>query len=70
MTEKQQRLTYKPKEIAELLGIGNEKVYNLINRADFPKIKVGARHIIPKEAFHKWLNDVASADLGNNNRGL
>lgn len=43
-------------EVQEALGVGRNTVYELVNRADFPKIRVGRKIIIPCEAFERWLN--------------
>ncbi len=47
------------KEVADSLGICIPSAYGLVNRPDFPKIRVGRRILIPREAFARWLNDTA-----------
>lgn len=51
------------KEAAKLLGIGTGNMYDLTHRADFPKICVGKRIIIPYERFVQWLNETAGEAL-------
>ena len=46
-------------EVADSLGICMPTAYGLINRPDFPKIRVGRRILIPREAFTRWLNEKA-----------
>lgn len=46
-------------EMAKMLGISKPKAYELANRADFPKITLGRRIIIPVETFMKWLDNEA-----------
>lgn len=43
-------------QVKEILGIGMVQTYNLVNREDFPKKKIGRRIIVPTQAFIKWLN--------------
>lgn len=58
------KLTYTVPEIAELIGISKPKAYELINRADFPAIKIGRRIVIPKEEFVLWLGAEARGEHG------
>lgn len=44
-------------EIQEALGIGRNAAYNLINRQDFPTIRIGRKVIVPRDAFLRWLED-------------
>ncbi|WP_302949124.1 excisionase family DNA-binding protein [uncultured Selenomonas sp.] len=48
------------RELAERMGISLLMAYDLTRRADFPSIRVGARILIPVEAFHTWLVKEAS----------
>jgi excisionase family DNA binding protein len=57
MNEVKEILVYKVSDIMQLLGIGNQKAYQLVHREDFPKIVLEKRILIPKEAFHKWLEE-------------
>lgn len=54
-----EKKTYTVNEIATLLGVGRHTAYNLVNRADFPKIVVGRRYVIPIQAFDNWLEKTA-----------
>lgn len=36
------RLLYKVKEVAEMLGIGRSKAYDLIRAGDIPAVRVGS----------------------------
>ena len=42
-------------EAANALGISLPTFYELSNRADFPRIKVGRRVLVPVEALRAWL---------------
>jgi predicted DNA-binding transcriptional regulator AlpA len=55
------RVVYHAKDIRDLTGLSLPKVYELMNRADFPTIKVGIkRKIVPIDAFHRWLDEQAT----------
>jgi excisionase family DNA binding protein len=43
-------------DIAKLLGIGKNKVYNMVHIKDFPKIQIRRKIVIPRDAFLSWLN--------------
>ena len=46
---------YRPEDLCPLLGIGRSTAYELVNRRDFPTIRVGRKILIPRDAFEKWL---------------
>lgn len=50
-----QRRVYVTEDLIPLLGIGRCTAYNLVNQAGFPKIRVGRRILIPRDAFERWL---------------
>lgn len=50
-----QRLTCKPEEVAQLLGIGRNGVYDLIRRGDLRSISVGRKLLIPLTAIEAFL---------------
>jgi excisionase family DNA binding protein len=55
--EFQGKLALRPREAARLLGIGNNAIYTLCHRADFPAVKVGcSTFIIPVDALRRWLD--------------
>lgn len=51
-------------EVQEALGISRSTVYELVNRSDFPKIRVGRKIIVPCEAFTRWLNEQSGKQAG------
>lgn len=57
-----ERMALSVAEVQESLGIGRNAVYNLVNRADFPKIRMGRKIIIPREAFLRWLDQQTTAE--------
>jgi excisionase family DNA binding protein len=49
------RLYYTPKEVAEILGISDDAVLDLVNRGDLPALRVSPRITrIPIAAFDLW----------------
>ena len=50
-----QKKAYSVSEMAEVIGIGRDKAYNLVHRDDFPAIKVGTSYIIPVANLNLWL---------------
>ena len=52
------RLTFTIKEAAQVLGIGQNKMRELIRCKDgVPHIKVGARILIPIKSFEIWIDN-------------
>ena len=49
------KLAYSVAEVAEQLGIGRAAAYDLVQSAEFPKIVVGRRIIIPAAPLALWL---------------
>lgn len=52
--------TISVKELAERMGISLPMAYDLTRREDFPSLRVGARILIPIDAFKDWLAREAS----------
>lgn len=43
-------------QIGSVLGISRSKAYELVNSENFPKIVIGKRLIVPKDAFLRWMD--------------
>ena len=54
-------LAFNPEVLGQIIGVSRSTAYQLVNTADFPKIKAGKRIIIEKFSFLAWLN----AKVGN-----
>lgn len=53
-------LTYKSlEEAAEDTNIPKSILYKLVNREDFPALKVGQRWVIPKALLAEWIEERA-----------
>lgn len=49
------KLVYSTKEVAQLLSIGMNTLYDLIHENKIPYVKIGKKFIIPKKALETWL---------------
>lgn len=50
-----EKTTMSVAELATMLGISMPKAYELVKQPGFPVIHIGARILIPIEAFKEWL---------------
>ena len=50
-----EKTTMSVKELSNNLGISLPKAYQLVKQPGFPVIHVGARILIPVDAFQEWL---------------
>lgn len=59
-SEKPKKVTFSIQEAALYLGIGHEKVRELIEKTntDFPYFKVGTRTSIDKRALDRWIEKI------------
>jgi len=48
---------YTVAEVAALLGVGLATAYRMARNKHFPVIRLGWKIVIPKKAFHRWLNE-------------
>ena len=44
------------KQLADLLGVSDSSVYELIQEDGFPSLRIGKRIVIPKEELRKWIS--------------
>ncbi len=43
-------------DVAAMLGVRRETIYEMARRGDFPCRRIGRRFLIPRDAFMEWLN--------------
>ena len=43
-------------DVAEVLGISKSSAYMLVKEKGFPRLKIGARVVVPREKFIEWIN--------------
>lgn len=53
---KPKKLTYSVPEMALALGVSAPKAYELVNRSDFPKIRLGKKIVVPILEFEQWVS--------------
>ena len=53
------------KDVAQQLGIGINQAYSACERGQIPTIRFGRRWLIPKPAFHQWLQASGTEDQGS-----
>ena len=61
MNEEKPLLT--AKEFARLTGLGLNRVYELMNRDDFPCIQFGRRKYVSRKGFYEWLDKQVSKKI-------
>ena len=44
------------KQLADLLGVSDSSVYELIQGDGFPSLRIGKRIVIPKEELREWIS--------------
>lgn len=52
---------YTVRQVAGLLGLNLGTTYDLIRKGEIPAKRLGRRWLVPRESFHAWLLDMASA---------
>lgn len=50
-------LTMTVHQMADKIGISYPSAYELVNRENFPKLKIGKKYLIPVAEFYRWLNN-------------
>lgn len=50
-----EKLVYTVHETAQILNIGMNKAYELIQQKQIPFVRVGRKILIPKQALQSWL---------------
>lgn len=48
-------------EAARLLSVSKPTVYTLMERADFPRFRIGTRVLIPVEGLREWVRRQSEA---------
>jgi len=50
-----EKLIYSADEVSELIGLGMNKVYELLANGEIPSKRVGRKYLIPKVSLEKWV---------------
>jgi predicted DNA-binding transcriptional regulator AlpA len=63
--ERVDKLAYSVPELADVLGIGRNAAYELVNRDDFPSIRISEKRIvIPIDGLKAWLEEQSLLGVG------
>ena len=46
--------------LANLLGVSQSTVYELMHEKTFPTLRVGSRLVVPRDQFIEWMNGKTS----------
>ena len=52
-----ERLLLRPAEVADILGIGRSKTYDLIARGVIPSVRIGCSVRVPLDRLRSWIGD-------------
>ena len=55
--------TYTAEEVARMLGLSLDAVYDGRRRGEIPGLKIGNRVLFPRRRFDAWLNGEPAADV-------
>ena len=50
------KAVYTVADIQQILGIGKNQAYQLVNSGEFPTRQVGCRKLVSMNVFNTWLN--------------
>ena len=48
------KIYYSIEEVMELLGVGKNKVYNMLYQGTIPRKRIGKKYRIPVNSFNEW----------------
>ena len=52
-----EKLLLKPTEVADAIGCGRSKVYELLATGELPSVRIGRRSVrVPAKALQEWLD--------------
>ena len=56
------KILLKVPEVAEMIGLGRSKAYQLMGSGELASVRVGRARRIPTEAVRKWVADQSAAE--------
>ena len=56
------KIIYTAEETSKLLGIGMNKIYELLSNGEIPARRVGRKYLISKKGLEIWLNNIDIKD--------
>jgi excisionase family DNA binding protein len=57
----QEKLLYRPDEVAEKLGLARSRIYVMLKSGEIPSLRVGGKLRIPADALHRWVKAAVAA---------
>lgn len=63
-----ERISYTVNETAEALGVGRDKVYELLHSGQLPSLNLGTRHLIRADALRAFLERAEAANADDEGR--
>lgn len=57
MAERQDERLLRPSEVAEMLGIGRTKAYELIAGGKLPVVRIGTAVRVPRSRLLEWIDE-------------
>lgn len=65
-----EQLLLKVPEVAQMLGIGRGRAYEMVAQGVIPSVKLGNKSVrVPTEALRRWIRERESGGLSNNKGG-
>lgn len=58
-----ERLLYRVEEVAEMLGLGRSKTYQLVASGELPSVRLGRCVRVPVQALRRWIESQATQEL-------
>ncbi|MBY9082968.1 helix-turn-helix domain-containing protein, partial [Paenibacillus sp. HN-1] len=57
---------YTISDLIDLLPLGRNTIYRLVNKDDFPKVRIGKKFIIPAHKLNEWLEINIGSEISLN----
>ena len=58
-----ERLLYRVEEVAEMLGLGRSKTYQLVASGELPSVRLGRCVRVPVQALRRWIESQATHEV-------
>ncbi len=60
------KLLLKPMEVAETLGIGRSRMYEMLATGEIPSVRIGKSIRIPVRSLNEWVDNRSQAGVKDN----
>jgi len=51
------KLLLKPMEVAETIGVGRSRIYEMLTAKEMPSVRIGRSIRVPVKALNQWVED-------------